>query len=143
MSSKRATLWIDPESRRIAVRTPYDSVFIEAFKKAIPWQCRSWNAIKKVWLVDIASKGSLEELLTKSGYELSDGTMQHEEVQVASNGSPYHELIAHLPWPVLCKIFRVIVVECHPDRGGDTKTMALANVAWENINKERENMEGT
>lgn len=137
MNIKVATVWIDPESRKIALRTPYDPEFIDALKKAIPWQCREWKKEKKVWLVDIASKGALEELLLDAGYMINDGTLPTEEAPAHNGASPYHDLIAKLPFAVLKKVYRVIALECHPDRGGDTKLMVQVNAAWERINDDR------
>jgi len=46
-------------------------------------------------------------------------------------------LLGVCPPETLRRVWRVIVTDLHPDHGGDTKKMAAANAAWDEIRKNR------
>lgn len=132
---RTATVWIDPETRMIAVRTPYDTAFTASVKTMILPSLRRWDPTRKIWLVDQSMMDKLQELLGRLGYEVHDGTMAAETATPSNGASPFHEMICDAPLDTLRKVYRVLAIDCHPDKGGNKDTMAKINVAWDKIQR--------
>lgn len=132
--AKSATIWIDPQTRKIAVRTAgFDSFFNGTIKALLqPPATRGFDFARKIWLVDQMHMEKLQSIFEQCGYTVQDGTLAQEAAP--SNGhSPYHDLLADLPVEVLRKVYRVLALEYHPDRGGDHVRMTAINEAWKRI----------
>ena len=134
---KTATVWIDPDTRMIALRTPYDSFLVASLKVAIPGRSRRWDGLRQVWLIDQGFMAELEKLLATLNYKVEDGTLPHEVTTADDGDSPYHALLEGLSPEVLKSVYRVIALACHPDRGGDPEVMKRVNRAWARIEKGR------
>ena len=128
---KTATVWIDPETRMISVRTPYDPAVIAAIKTMIPGPLRRWDTSRKIWLVDQSMMPKLEDMLGRLLYSVEDGTLPQE--RTATNGSPFHDMLCDVPMVTLKKVYRTLAIDCHPDRGGSSELMAKINDAWRQI----------
>lgn len=133
---KTATVWIDPDTRMIGVRTPYDPGIVSSLKVMIPSSLRRWDGARKIWLIDQSMMAKLEEILAKLGYSVEDGTLPPERA-TPSDKSPFHDLLCDVPFGTLQKVYRVLAMECHPDRGGNPEVMARINVAWRQIQEVR------
>jgi len=59
----------------LAVRVPWDSEFIEAFKAAVPGAHRKWNSKQKIWYVEVNHREVVMELMEKffSGKQMPTG----------------------------------------------------------------------
>lgn len=134
---KTATVWLDPETRIVAVRTPYDPAIVASLKTMIPGSLRRWDGTRKIWLVDQTMMPKLEELLARLSYHVEDGTLAEERTAPANGHSPYHDLLVDVPEGTLRKVYRVLAIDCHPDRGGSTELMAKINTAWAEIEQLR------
>lgn len=132
---KTATVWIDPDTRMIALRTPYDHFLVASIKTVIPGASRRWDGARKIWLIDQGFMAELEKLLATLDYRVEDGTLPHETTAASGSDSPYHALLEGLPSNVLKQIYRVIALACHPDQGGDPELMKKVNLAWGRIER--------
>lgn len=138
MAVKSATIWIDPQTRKIAIRTSEFDAFFNGTLKGLlkPPTSRGFDFARKIWLVDQCHMEKLQSIFEQCGYTVNDGTLASESS--ASNGrSPFHELLVDLPLEVLRKVYRVLALEYHPDRGGDHARMAAINEAWSKIQELR------
>lgn len=59
-----ARIDIDP-SGKLILHTPYEKPFVEALKKVVPGNKRSWESEKKVWIIDGAYRAVVEELISE------------------------------------------------------------------------------
>ena len=132
---KTATVWIDPDTRMIALRTPYDNFLVASIKTVIPGASRQWDGAKKIWLIDQGFMAELEKLLATLDYRVEDGTLPYETAVVSGSDSPYHALLEGLPWFALKQVYRAITLACHPDQGGDPELMKKVNLAWARIER--------
>jgi hypothetical protein len=132
-AEKTATLWAD--GGWIHVRTPYNVDFVNSLKAEIERSQRKWNPDMKIWMVDV---GALDQLVEIAERYYKVNVVEQEAPKVLVSGdNPYSELLEGLPDDVLKKIYRLIAVECHPDRGNDGKLLSVANGAWGKIKKLR------
>jgi hypothetical protein len=130
---KSATLWAD--AGWIHIRSPFVREYVDALKGEIDRSYRRWNPVEKTWSVDVSQ---LELLIEISERFFTVKIIEQEvPMSAAVGGDPYSELLSGLSDDVLKKIYRLIVLECHPDRTGDGKLLSQANVAWEKIRKAR------
>ena len=138
---KTATVWLDAEKRRLAVKTPFDAGLVANWKQQIPAPNREWDNIKKIWLFDLGVSEVVEGILKGLGYTIHDGTLPHENqlVEQASKlESPYHDLICNLSLEALTKVYRIAAMDLHPDRTHDEEKFKKLQVAWAKLQKEKE-----
>ena len=136
---KSATVWIDPQTRRIAIKTSgYDSFFNNTLKGLLqPPATRGFDFTRKIWLVDQCHMEKLQKIFADCQYEVVDGTLP-QEVAPTNGHSPYHSLLCDLSLEVLRKVYRVIALECHPDRNPLRRDechelMTKVNEAWAKV----------
>jgi hypothetical protein len=143
---KVATVWIDPETRLIAVKFPFDKQIVELVNPKdsaghkidgfFPAALRRFDYSRKLWLFDQSLMDKVEEFLTIHKFQVTDGTLA-EERQGSNDGSAYTELLAPLPDELLKRVYRLLATECHPDKGGSHEVMTKINQAWARIKQER------
>lgn len=156
MNTKRvATIWA--ENGWIKIRAPYSEqvtpLFVEELKSNINWKLRQWSASEKVWMVDPSALDTLVEIAKKYYAQVtvlnnSKDTGQEEGYDQfrfrgnkASKGNGEYTVMAELlqaaSMECLKKVYKVMVVEFHPDRGGDPDTMKRLNTIWDKICQQR------
>lgn len=154
MSKRVATIWA--ENGWVKVRAPYDErftpLFVEELKSNINWKLRQWNASEKVWMVDPSALDTLIDVAKKYYSQvtvLNGKDMGQEERydpfrarnigQIKGNGeySVIAELLKAASMECLKKVYKAMVVEFHPDHGGDPDTMKRLNTVWDKICQQR------
>jgi hypothetical protein len=135
---KSATVWIDPQTRRIAIKTSeFDAFFNNTLKGLLkPPASRGFDFARKIWLVDQSHMDALQKIFAQLSYNVVDGTLPQEVAP--AGGSPFHDLLCDLKLEVLRKVYRVIALECHPDRNPERRDechslMTKVNEAWARI----------
>jgi len=136
MANARATLWV--KDGYIFVKTPYVEAFIQELKADIPYQSRVFLKVEKVWRVDAAYH---EDLLSVVQKHFGEPTIlepeQKIEVVASTEKDPFGAMLRVAPNDLLKKVYRMIAVEVHPDKGGKPEDMVTLNSAWEAVKKER------
>jgi hypothetical protein len=132
MPEKIISIWWDEQTKRIAVRFPFDKALVASLKAMIPSAYRSFSKERgNIWLIDLIMEDQLKAIAKGYGYKIESLDT------IKENGpSPFHMLLVDLPLPILKKVYRVIATEIHPDRGGSTELMQKVNDAWALIEKE-------
>jgi hypothetical protein len=133
-----ALLLPDDTEERFILKSPYDPVFIAAFKAVIPWDAREWDAVRKVWRVDQAFAEVVIELAQQHGALVTDKrpvvAAEHAQAPPALREACARLCITpQAPLQVAEAAFKALAKLHHPDVGGDTATMqalveALATV---------------
>lgn len=146
VSGAKVTPRVWAENGWIKCITPYSEDFVEELKARINWRLRQWSPSERVWMVDPAALDDLMEIAQK--YFPTISVVQNPQPQQQSMEPPAEVLedgtygtIANLlrasSTETLKKLFRMMAVDLHPDRGGDVETMKLLNTAWDRIRLER------
>lgn len=136
-AGNKATLWV--KDGYIFCKTPYVEAFIQELKADIPYGSRIFLKNDKVWRVDAAYHEDLLSVVKKHFGEpviLEPETKEVVVVQGAGN-DPFGAMLRVAPADVLKKVYRMIAVEIHPDKGGKPEDMVVLNQAWDAIKKER------
>lgn len=128
---KSATLWAD--GGWIHIRSPFVREYVDALKLEIDRSFRKWNPTDKTWSVDVTQL----DLLIEISERFFKVNVIAQDVQETGGGDSYSELLSSLSDDTLKKIYKLIVLECHPDRSGDGKLLSTVNVAWAKIRKAR------
>jgi len=139
---KTSRIWA--ENGWIKFESPYDKeltpLFIEELKQRIFWKRRQWSPSEKVWMVDPSELDTLVEVARKYFSFLSvDGAKDNSNASHTCNieDDGMYETISNLlrsaSTDSLKRIYRILAVDFHPDRGGDGDTMRRLNTAWDKI----------
>lgn len=56
---------LTPGTGGLALQSPYDPVFVDAFKRAVPHGLRSWDGRNRVWIVDPTAGEAVADLCAK------------------------------------------------------------------------------
>jgi hypothetical protein len=119
---------------RFTLKTPFDPVFVPAFKAVIPWDAREWDGARKVWYVDQAFADVVIDLAQQHGALVTD----KRPVAVAESAQVPPALRAACallcitpgaPLQVAEAAYKALAKRHHPDVGGDTATMQALNDA--------------
>jgi hypothetical protein len=120
-------LLLHESEERFALKTPYDPIFLAAFKAAIPWDTREWDAANKLWRVDSAFAEVVIELARQHGAMVTD---KRPSLAIGDQAPPrLREACARLcitpdaPLQVAEAAYKALAKLHHPDVGGDTVTM--------------------
>ncbi len=114
---------------------PFNRGLVEALKREVPAYARSYEPATKAWTVNqpyIATAGALVEA-TFADVEVIDfrGARSSAPPPRTTPRTEYHVL--HLqpsaPPELVEAAYRTLTKLYHPDRGGDTETMAAINAA--------------
>jgi len=133
----KATIWAD--GTWIHVRTPFDRDFVAALKNRLPYGARKWDPDQKVWLVDPSYDQELLAVLEVYFGEVNVIEKEQPQImaQLSAGDDPYTMLVRLASDETLKKLYRMVALDVHPDRGGSADSMAQANLAWDAIKKER------
>lgn len=133
----KATLWV--KDGYIFVKTPYVEAFIQELKADIPYGSRVFLKVEKVWRVDAAYHEDLLSVVKKHFGEpvILDPEPAQVVVVEGSGKDPFGAMLRVAPPEVLKKVYRMIAVEIHPDKGGKPEDMVTLNQAWDAVKKER------
>jgi len=133
---KEAYVWVDQVSGVVKIRTPYVKEFVDRLKWSIPRDSRSWKPQEKVWeiepsyadiLVDVAS-----DFFTVKKHDQISSIVPVQEPDI------YSQMLSLASIDSLKRIYRIIAMDVHPDRGGNDQAMTILNECWEKIKKERQ-----
>jgi hypothetical protein len=112
---------------------PFNRGLVEALKREVPAYARSYEPATKAWTVNqpyIATAGALVEA-TFADVEVIDHSPSFSRPAPPTPRTEYHVL--HLqptaPPELVEAAYRTLTKLYHPDRGGDTETMAAINAA--------------
>ena len=117
----------------VVVRTPYNAVFLDAFKQAIPYTAREWQPTAKTWRIAPDWADALIDLVDEHG-----GTVIDKRPPPQTGGSVPKALgeacaLLHVapdaPLEVAQAAYKAMARKHHPDIGGDTTTMQALNEA--------------
>jgi len=132
----KATLWV--KDGYIYIKTPFNPAFVQELKADIPASQRAWLGNDKVWRVAAAYH---EDVLSVVRSHYGEPTILEQETQVVVVGNTeadaFSTMLKLAPDEILKKVYRMIAIELHPDKGGKSEDMAALNVAWDEIKKER------
>jgi hypothetical protein len=126
-------LLLPDTEERFVLKSSYDAAFVAAFKAAIPWDAREWDAANKLWHVDSAFAEVVMDLARAHGASVTD---KRPSVAVSDQAPPaLREACARLcitpdaPLAVAEAAYKALAKLHHPDVGGDTATMQAINDA--------------
>lgn len=133
----KATLWV--KDGYIFCRSPYSADFVQELKNDIHSSARVFLKVEKVWRVDAAYHEDLLSVVRKHYGEPTILEPDVKEVVVVEGASndPFGAMLRVAPNEVLKKVYRMIAVEIHPDKGGKPEDMVLLNQAWDAVKKEK------
>lgn len=136
-TNNKATLWV--KDGYIFVKTPYVEAFIQELKADIHYSARVFLKNEKVWRVDAAYHEDLLSVVRKHYGEPTILEPEVKEVMIVESASkdPFGAMLRVAPNEVLKKVYRMIAVEIHPDKGGKPEDMVSLNQAWDAIKKEK------
>jgi hypothetical protein len=127
-----ALLLPDTTEERFILNSPYDPTFVAAFKAAIPWTAREWDAARKVWRVDEAFDAVVIDLAEQHGAIVTDKRPVAESDQVPPalrEACAILHITPGAPLAVAEAAYKALARLHHPDVGGDTATMQALNEA--------------
>jgi hypothetical protein len=136
---QKATLFIKGEW--VHVRTPYHEGFVNALKAEIEYSYRKWGPAvgidDKVWLVDPSQIDTLV-FVCERFFEVNVVEDKTEVIMVEGEAAQdaYSRMMRMASPGLKKKIYRLIAMEVHPDKGGTPAQMTELNLAWEEIKKE-------
>jgi hypothetical protein len=67
----RARLTLEPGGA-VCLTSGYDRQFVDDLKRAIPWDGRSWDAARKVWIIHALYAPDLVDFLQQAGAQVQD-----------------------------------------------------------------------
>lgn len=126
----------------VAMKSPYDRAFVEGLKQALPWDGRSWDAQRKLWLVSPLYVRDLLAYLRQVGAEIQDD--RPVAVTVVPPPPMPPELreafdVLYLAYTApLCVAegsYRALSKHYHPDKGGDPHAFHCVNDAMTTIRR--------
>jgi len=130
-ANRKATIFIDDLTGRIALRTPYDTDFLDEFRGVVPRDNRTWDKPAKLWYVDIHFLDQLVALCERY-FEVE---VPPQMVEGSGNGDCYEMFLKHVSKDCISKIWRIVARELHPDMGGDKEKFVEAKQGYEEIVK--------
>ena len=108
--------------------SPYDKSFVEQFKSAVPSGQRRWEPESKRWLFNSVYIADVVGLLKLHFPEIEITSDLVQEVEPET--SLFEQLLAILPDDYLEKIYKILAMALHPDRGGSNELMSKLNQAY-------------
>ncbi len=144
------------EQSCISVQTPYDASFVDQLKQRVPSSSRRWNPTVLQWQVGLAWRQIVEDLVRAHFASVTvlepppasaharppndwwnpyqaPPTPEPIPPMAPPVPSPYDEMFSILADSTLSKIYKVIMLETHPDRGGDLELSKQVNAAWDRL----------
>jgi hypothetical protein len=126
---KTATIWV--QDGELKLRMPYDVAAIEAFKRTFCAEWRWYDRKTKVWSLIITKQFALEtfcRLHFAKVVFLGDMPSMRQEPVFAEELAA---IIGEIDAPLLDKLYKLLIFELHPDRGGDEDLCRRVLVAYE------------
>lgn len=127
-----ARIWYDEAFDGYAVSSPYNADFVNWIKFNIPREDRRYDGVAKVWTVAGKHKDKIVAQC-RLRFGTVDVTEKFETAAPAGPSLPpgdLAELLRLLGPEAVAKAIRHATLIHHPDRGGDTNTMARINELW-------------
>ena len=124
---------------RFGLRCAYHAGLVADLKRISAW-ARSYDPATRVWTFD---RGQLDRVWHLCETHLGDVHVDPELEPPPPRRAPdsrlelLGKLIAPLSEVGLKRVYRVVMDELHPDRGGDTRTCQEANATWDAISRQR------
>lgn len=113
---------------RAWIDAPYGKEWIDAFKNGLPSVHRGFDSTIKQWWVNCSHVDLAIYILSQF----------FNVIKPESMIDPYRQFISLADESMLKKIYQIMALKHHPDRGGDCATMAKINAALDRIMAERE-----
>lgn len=136
MATGKATIRV--KDGYIFLSAPYDEHFIQELKADIPYGSRIFLKNDKQWRIDAAYADDLLSVVRKHYGEPTIVEPEEKVVVVAdAEVDPYGVMLRLGSDDTVKKVYRMLAVELHPDKGGKPENMVSLNQAWEKIRKER------
>lgn len=138
MSKPRATIWADSEGFICCRTYGYVEEYPIEIKQNIKGKLKSWNMRNdRIWRFD-PSVYDIASFITEKYYDVTYVKDESPSTSVDTyTGDPYSEFLRCLPDMLLKKVYRLIVSDLHPDKGGSSEEMAKINSLWQVIKKDR------
>lgn len=129
---KVANIWI--EDGWVKLRMPYyDEAAVADLKASFCADWRTYDRKTNTWSILITQ---FERVVAFARTHFAN-VVRVGEVPKAITEEIYldelAELLRDLPSDVLHKVYKLLMFECHPDRGGDPVLAARINAAWAKI----------
>ena len=124
---RAVTLWV--EDGELRFRMPYDEIAIEDFKDAF---CADWRRYlgKGVWSLVITQQARFEEFCRRHFGKIVYLGELPPATEVETYAAELAEIIRELPGDLVKKVYRLLIFETHPDRGGDRELAIRVNDAF-------------
>lgn len=108
----------------------YSEEMVEALKRGIPSGCRRYTPRTKVWWVNEHHATDLAELFGAWNYRV----LGIHAGPTTGDANPWTDIFNALDDELGQKLYRVLALTLHPDRGGNPEMMRDINVAWDRVN---------
>jgi hypothetical protein len=126
------TIWV--KDGELKLRMPhYDQIAVEDFKRSFCAEWRSYEKKTRTWSLIITKQIELEEFCRRHFARIVYLGEMPTYSEEAAYASELADLIEALPLALVKKIYKLLVFELHPDRGGDPELFRRATDAWEKI----------
>lgn len=120
-----ATLSVDTASASIVLKAPLNESIMDRIRNSVPLTQREWVPDKHVWRFSPAALPILKPIL-KDVYR----DVQTLGVPKALPATKFDQLMSKLDSEDKAKVYKLLAMKYHPDRGGDKDTMTLINLVF-------------
>lgn len=139
----RPLVWA--ENGWVKCKVPYDPditpIFVQELKDSIDWRLRQWSSSEKLWMIDPSQWSEIVRVARKYFKNVDVNEQESKEKDKEGSKSSFNEnpytTIANMlrvsSAETLSKVYRILVADLHPDKGGDVETMKRLNIAWDKI----------
>ncbi len=127
---RAVTIWV--ESGELRFRMPYDEIAIADFKDSF---CADWRRYlgKGVWALVITQQARFEQFCRRHfGSVVYLGELP-PAVEIETYASELAEIVHELPGDLVKKVYKLLIFETHPDRGGDADLARRVNEAFRKL----------
>lgn len=127
---------ITEDDDRLALQSPFDRLFVDGLKHAIPYSGRAWDSERKVWLIVLLYESDLLDYLRQVGAQVQDDRRGPQTVTVVPampedlrQAFETLHLASTAPLGAAEAVYRFWTKHMHPDHGGDVTLFHAVNDA--------------
>jgi succinate dehydrogenase flavin-adding protein (antitoxin of CptAB toxin-antitoxin module) len=128
-----AKVWLDEGRGLICARFAFKREAVDEIRSEVPKGKKNWNPDLKIWEFSVEALETVVSILSKHFQRVVDLTRETPTVQ-SSNGAD--QLLSLVDQEDAKKIYRLLAIKYHPDRGGSSEVMAKINQVFSKFGKQ-------